>query len=250
MHPEIGPLTLQVVFEVEEHPPYRSARGMDEKVLLSHSHDDAVIEQDTVFVGEHGITCTAYLEARDVIDVQAVDEGRGVWPLYFDLAERRAVEHAYASPYSVHLPQCRSMDVFIAARVEIRTTPAIIAKHRLVLHVPLVSWQVLPRSVLLARRGPGKGANGDWLIRWPELGGTNLRDRLASQLGDDGQDVEVAGLALVDAHAASGVALNVLDRYEVFTDGQLDIRHLHVVLEIEPLLVGGARLGKPERLNA
>ncbi len=63
-------------------------------------------------------------------------------------------------------------------------------------------------------------------------------------LRQDRQAVDVAELPLICGHAERGVALGVLDADEALLRGELDVRHLHVVLEVEQHL--GAEL-RPAR---
>ena len=68
--------------------------------------------------------------------------------------------------------------------------------------------------------------------------------------GDGANDIDVAGFALVDAHARCGVAFDVLNRTVAFTQGQMDVGHRHVVLKVDEGLVRGAgRLNMPQRLG-
>jgi hypothetical protein len=50
------------------------------------------------------------------------------------------------------------------------------------------------------------------------------------------QPVDVAQLPLIGRHAERGVALGVLDALEPLARGEFHVRHLHVVLEVEPHL--------------
>ncbi len=67
-------------------------------------------------------------------------------------------------------------------------------------------------------------------------------NRALGQLSEHRQRVQIGRLALVDGHADGGVALDVLDRDEVFAHGEIDVRDGHVVLEIQPRAILDARV--------
>ena len=67
-----------------------------------------------------------------------------------------------------------------------------------------------------------------------EDGGAGLRNALPRQLGHDRQAQNIAGLALIGRHAQRGIALQMLDRPEVFLIGQLHILDGDIVLLIDP----------------
>ena len=90
--------------------------------------------------------------------------------------------------------------------------------------------------------GPARAPNGDGRVGHAEGGGADGRDRDAALAGHDRQRIDVAGLALVGAHAGGGVALDVLDRLEALAHGEAEVLGGDVVLEVDERL--GAR-GRP-----
>ena len=66
--------------------------------------------------------------------------------------------------------------------------------------------------------------------RCPHLG-----NFAASELGERGKAVDVAGLALVVRHPQQRVALQVLDRGVIFARRQRDVSDSDIVLEVDPL---------------
>src|SRR5437867_297912 len=51
----------------------------------------------------------------------------------------------------------------------------------------------------------------------------DLRDSAAGDLAEQAERDDVAGLALIDAHAGGGVALRMLDRYVTFARGESEV---------------------------
>jgi hypothetical protein len=79
----------------------------------------------------------------------------------------------------------------------------------------------------------GQRAERDRRVGHAERRGTDRLDRDAALVGDDRQSVDVAGLALIRAHAGGGVALDVLDRLESLANREPQVLGRHVVLEID-----------------
>ena len=78
-----------------------------------------------------------------------------------------------------------------------------------------------------------KGAEGDRGIGRAEGGGADLFQGRALGHGDGADDVDVAGLALVDSHATRGVALDVFDVVIAFAKREMGVIDGHVVLDVE-----------------
>ena len=97
---------------------------------------------------------------------------------------------------------------------------------------------------------PGKGAERDRQVIWPEGGGANLIDGLVHGPGRQCHAVDVAQLALVGAKTQRRITFDVFDGLETFTDGQLDIARRHIVLVIHKSLRAArhrlAGFGNPE----
>ena len=86
---------------------------------------------------------------------------------------------------------------------------------------------------MMADAAPGNGAHGHGRIGRAEGGRAGRRDIDPAQARHDGERVDVAGLALVGAHAERGVALQMLDRLVALLMGDGEIVQAHVVLEID-----------------
>jgi hypothetical protein len=100
-----------------------------------------------------------------------------------------------------------------------------------------VRGQEPPRRVAVADLPARDRAERDGRVGRPEgrraeLGGADI-----GELGEGPQRVQVAGLALVDCHAAGRVALQELDVAVAFLQRDFCIGDSDVVQEIEPLAV-------------
>ena len=88
------------------------------------------------------------------------------------------------------------------------------------------------RPARLAGQGPERHRR----IGGPEGRGANLRDRRSERIGEHREPVDVRQLPLIGRHAERRVALGVLDRGVSLAGGEAQIRHLHVVLEVDERL--------------
>ena len=61
------------------------------------------------------------------------------------------------------------------------------------------------------------------MIGWTKTGGAHLGNLPLGFHTQNSQCVDVAGLALVNAHACGGIALNMLDGGKIFTHGQANV---------------------------
>ena len=86
---------------------------------------------------------------------------------------------------------------------------------------------------MAAARAPGERAEADRIVGRAEARRADGGDRQAARLGEDGEAVQVRGLALVGRHAERGVALQVLDRLEAFALRQAHVRRRDVVLQVD-----------------
>src|SRR6266404_3792645 len=82
----------------------------------------------------------------------------------------------------------------------------------------------------------GEIAERDWRIGRPEGRRSDGGDRLAADIRENGEPIDVARLALIGTHAERGVALQMLDRAEAFARREFDIAYGHVVLDINEAL--------------
>ena len=103
--------------------------------------------------------------------------------------------------------------------------------------VPVVQGRAAHGLEQIPPRLARERAHGDGREGRAEGGRARLRDRLAQRVRQDRQTVDVGQLALIGRHAERGVALGVLDALEPLAGGQLDVGHLHVVLEVEERLL-------------
>ena len=116
------------------------------------------------------------------------------------------------------------------------------------------------RVPVMHRRSPDRGLVGadlaardrserDRRVRRPERGGADRGNLGAQRGGEHRESVDVAGAALIGAHAEGGVALEVLDRGVAFAHRELDVGHRHVVLEVDEALAVAPRRQRhcPER---
>ncbi len=106
------------------------------------------------------------------------------------------------------------------------------------------------RAEVMAGAAPGERADGDARIGRPEGGGAGLGNADPAQPRHDGKGVDVAGLALVGAHAERRVALQMLDGLVALLMGQGQILHRHIVLQIDESLALGQVRDLPDRLDA
>ena len=127
------------------------------------------------------------------------------------------------------------MDAFAFAREGIRPPPV---AHRLpvgaVFGVPVVDRRLPERLEQVAPRLARDRPHRDRRIGRAERGGADLRYLGAQLSRQDRQAVDVRQLALVGRHAQRGIALGVLDALEPLARGQFHVRHLDVVLIVQP----------------
>ena len=103
-------------------------------------------------------------------------------------------------------------------------------------HVPGVHRRAPHRIEQRAAVAAGDRAEGHRRVGRAEGRDADLRDALAGRRGDDAERVDVAGLALVGAHAGRGVALDVLDRAIALAQRKADVGGGDVVLQVDERL--------------
>jgi len=81
--------------------------------------------------------------------------------------------------------------------------------------------------------GTGNGAKRDRRVGWAKRRGADFRDRHIQLLRHQRQANDIAGLALIRAHAERGVALEVLHRLITFARRQRNVVDGDVVLQID-----------------
>jgi hypothetical protein len=107
--------------------------------------------------------------------------------------------------------------------------------------VPLMHRGPPHRIGQLAPRAPGEETERDRHIGRAERGRGGLADVAAGQRGEQCEAGDIAGLALVDAHAQGRVALQMLARDKAFARRQRDIGGSHVVVQIDESALAAIR---------
>ena len=74
-------------------------------------------------------------------------------------------------------------------------------------------------------RAEGRCANFPWLF--------------VAGLGHDADDIDIARLALINAHARRGIAFHMLDSVKAFAHGKADIIQRDIILNVDKGLVTG-----------
>ena len=107
-------------------------------------------------------------------------------------------------------------------------------KDRALFGGPVVRWRLAGGAELFGGGPSCKRAHRDRRMRRAEDGGAGLRNALPRQFGHDRKAQHIAGLALIGRHAQRCIALQMLDRPEVFLIGQLDVLHGDIILLVDP----------------
>ncbi len=108
-----------------------------------------------------------------------------------------------------------------------------ILEHGAAILCPCIDGRAAHGIEQIAATVAGECAEGHRRIGLTERRQADRGQRLVQRLGDDGERIHVAGLALVRCHARRRVALDVLDGAEAFLGGEAHILGRHVVLEID-----------------
>ena len=105
----------------------------------------------------------------------------------------------------------------------------------------------------VAARFARQGTQRHRSIGGPERRRPHIRDLVVQRIGQNGQTVDIGQLSLIRRHAKGGVAFGMFNAGIALPRGKLDVRHLHIVLKIQPHL--GAQFGigplrhHPDRLH-
>ena len=102
--------------------------------------------------------------------------------------------------------------------------------------MPVMHRRAAQRLEDRSARFPRNRANRDRRVRRAERRCARLGNRLSERFRQDSQAIDVAQLTLICRHTERGITLGVLDTFVAFTRGKLHIRHLHIVLIIQPRL--------------
>ena len=232
---------LQPLFERRRRALGAAAGGVHPIAMLAHARDDAVVDQNSVFVQQQSIARLADGERRQRSDVHEVEKPRRIGAKDFELAERRTVENAGMLADGPRLPIGRRLEGLAGPRV---------GGGR---HQPPYSSKTAPRaSCQGSRRQP---------LQWPvapshaparetpRLTGANGgRNRVvptgrcsAGFSSHQHQRVDVGGLSLIRAHARRRIALQVLDRAVIFARREADVVRGDIILKVDELLSSRAR---------
>ncbi len=203
-------------------------------MVLAEARGDAVVEHHAVLAQHQAVAAAADGELAPGVGVDAVQELGGVRPLEVDLAERRGIEDADRRPCCLDLARDRFVHVLAGAGIVPGALPlADGLEDRAVGRVPGVHRRAPDRVEQGAGVAPDDRAEGDRRVGRAEGGDAELGNALAGDLRDDAERVDVAGLALVGAHAGRGVALDVLDRAVALPERQREVGGGDVVLQID-----------------
>ena len=253
---EVRPFALAPFLEPARDAAGAAAGRRDHEVLAAEARDGAVVDDDAVLVEHQAVADPAVLELRHVVDVEAVEELRGVRAGDLDLAERGGVEDADARAHGRGLALHGLRGGLALAQVAGGAHPAAgfppVRAERLVFRV---RREQSLRRIARAELPSGERAERDRRVRRTKGRGADFGRAPCRHLGDGQERVEVRGLALVDRHAAGRVALQVLDVLVALRERDLGVGHGDVVQQVEPLaaaLVLRARrhagLGRERRL--
>ena len=133
------------------------------------------------------------------------------------------------------------MHVLAGARVVARPPPLPDRlEHGVGRDMPVVHRRHPQRVGQLAILAPGEQAVGDRHIRRARRGHASGGDALPGDRGEQGRAGEVAGLALVGAHAEGGIAFQMLHRSVAFARRERDVGGGHIVVQIDKRVAAGA----------
>ena len=211
--------------------------GVAEPAVLGQSDHDAVIRQEALLVAHQTITALADAKVRHDVRVKHVQELARIRPLDDDLAKGRGIQHAHIFAGIQDFAVDCLLVGLSPARIAIGAAPQADRLHiGAVGFVPAVDRAHPQGLENLAPAFACQRAQGHGRIGRAEGGGADIRDLVVQGPGQHGQTVDVRQFALIGRHAKRGVTLGVFDTGIAFAGGQLDVRHLHVVLVIQPHL--------------
>src|SRR5579885_3296849 len=245
---ELGPDRLQQEFEMLHDADGIRRRRRHEEALLGEARGRPIVEDDAVLAQHEAVARAPDGQVAEDIRVDAVEKGRGIRAGDIDLAESRDVDETDALAHGHSLAPDRLALALARARIAARAQPeARLDPGGAGRFVPLVHRRPADRLEMPAGLASGEAADRDRRIGRPKGRDAHRRDRLAALLGQEGEAVDVARLALVGAHAERRVALQMLVRDEALARREADIPGGHVVLEIDEALQPPARRHRPER---
>ena len=138
-----------------------------------------------------------------------------------------------------HFADDAGQPVFALARKPRRAHPqAGFDEDRAMLLRPVMQRRLAHRLEMMADERPGKRAEGDRRVIGPEGRGADLVHGFAGRLGEDGDGIDIAELALVGRHAGRRVALGELDIAIAFLRRERQILGRYIVLVIDEGLAG------------
>ena len=233
----VPPFGLEPFLHVPVDPVRTAGGGVAEPGFVIEPDDDAVVDQKPVFRAHEPVAAAARGEGRHHVGVHHVEEPARIGAADDDLAERGSIKQANGFAGVLHLALDGVMNALARAQEGVGAAPV---THRLPMRavgfVPAVDRGPAEGLEDLAPRFARDGAHGDGRVGRAEGGGSRLGDRLTQFLRKDREAVDIRRFSLIGGHAERGVALGVLDALVPFAGGKLDVRHLHVVLVVEPHL--------------
>ena len=115
-----------------------------------------------------------------------------------------------------------------------------ILERRAPVLMPAVDRRLAHRIGQRADLAPGQQPEADRRVGWAEGGGADARNVRVHDLRQDRETGDVAGLALVGAHAHGGVALEMLGRAVALAHGERHVGDGDIVLEVDEVLGAAA----------
>ena len=229
----VGPLGLYPALHPAQHARCATGGGGHQEVVLAQARGDTVVKHHAVFVEHEAVAALARFQLEEGVGVHPVEQLGRVWALNVDLAQGGGVHDAYAMAHGQHLALDRLVHVFLALREIPGPLPlAHVFKQATGGHMVFMRAGLAGGVKQITALEPGKQAKADGQVVGAEGGGAHLVDGFFQGPGGQRHAVDVAQLALVGAKAQRGVALDVLDGFKPFANGQLDVTGRHIVLVV------------------
>ena len=151
---------------------------MHQEVFFRKPRRHAVVEHHALFVQHEAVAAAPDAQLPPAVDVDAVQERRGVRPPDVDLAERRRVEHSHRVADGEALPVDRFVQRLPKLGVVPRPLPlADVFELRPCPHVPLVDGRLAHGVEELPEVAAGHGPERDRRVWLPEGRRPDIRDR-------------------------------------------------------------------------
>ena len=244
---ELRPHRLPVELHVRHDVGGARGRGRDVERVIGEARDRAVVEHHAVLAQHEPVARLADGKPSHRVAVQPVEELGRVGALHVDLAERRDVDQADRFAHAARLAQGRGEQVLAGARVVARPPPEPgVDELGAGRDVPVVHRREPQRTEVRADLAAGERAERDRRVGRPEGRRPDRVDRLVAQVRHQGEADDVAGLALLGAHAERGVALEMLDRLVALAMGERHVVHGDVVLKVDEGLAAPRGRHRPE----